>query len=74
MPCPQLVVLLAAATVRARVCSRAASWFPLVGALVTLMSVPLANLPFEATLAWLGLVLLKTRNYASGRRRSKSRR
>lgn len=58
-------LLLAAATVRARVYPRAASWLLLVGALVGLVPVPLANLPFEATLAWLGLVLLKTRDYGS---------
>lgn len=67
-------LLLAATTVRARVYPRAASWLLLVGALVALVPVPLANLPFEATLAWLGLVLLKTREDTSRRRRSKSRR
>ncbi len=67
-------LLFAVATVRARVYPRAASWSLLVGALVALVPVPLANLPFEATLAWLGLILLKTRDYTSRRRRSKSRR
>jgi hypothetical protein len=67
-------LLLAATTVRAGVYSRAASWLLLVGALVALVPVPLANLPFEATLAWLGLVLLKTREDTSRRRRRKSRR
>ena len=66
-------LLLAATTVRAGVYPRAASWFLLVSALVALVPVPLANLPFEATLAWLGLVLLKTRDERSRRRRSKPR-
>jgi hypothetical protein len=67
-------LLLAAATVRAGVYPRAASWFLLVSTLLALVPVPLANLPFEATLAWLGLVLLKTRDERSSRRRSKARR
>jgi hypothetical protein len=67
-------LLLAVATVRARVYPRGASWFLLVGALVALVPAPLANLPFEATLAWLGLLLLKTRDDSSRRRRSKARR
>ncbi len=64
-------LLLAAATARARVYPRAASWLLLVGALVGLVPVPLANLPFEAALAWLGLFLLMTREDAFGRRRNK---
>jgi hypothetical protein len=67
-------LLLAATTVRARVYPRAASWLLLLGALVALVPIPLASLPFEATLAWLGLVLLKTRDERSSRRRSKARR
>ncbi len=65
-------LLLAAATVRARVYPRASSWSLLVGALVGLVPAPLANLPFEAALAWLGLVLLRVRGGASDRRRGKS--
>jgi hypothetical protein len=64
-------LLLAVVTVRARVYPRAASWL-LVGAVVGLVPIPLANLPFEAALAWLGLVLLKTRDYPASRRRNKS--
>jgi len=67
-------LLLAAATVRAGVYPRAASWLLLVSTLLALVPVPLANLPFEATLAWLGFVLLKTRDERSSRRRSKARR
>jgi hypothetical protein len=64
----------AVATVRAREYPRAVSWSLLGGAVVALVPVPLANLPFEAALAWLGLILLKARDYTSRRRRSKSRR
>ena len=65
-------LLLAVVTVRARVYPRVASWLLLVGAVVALVPIPLANLPFEAVLAWLGLFLLKTRDYPARRRRSKS--
>ena len=64
-------LLLAAATVRARVYPRAASWLLLVGAFVGLVPAPLANLLFEIALAWLGLFLLTTRGDALSRRRKK---
>jgi hypothetical protein len=67
-------LLLAASTVRARVYPRAASWILLLGAVVALVPMPLANLPFEATLGWLGLVLLKTREDTSRRRREDKKR
>jgi hypothetical protein len=67
-------LLLAASTVRARVYPRGASWFLLLGAFVALVPVPLANLPFEAALIWLGFVLLKTREDTSGRRRGGKKR
>jgi hypothetical protein len=63
---------LAVATLRARVYPRGASWFLLVGAVLALVPFPLANLPFYAALAWVGLRLLGTRDVApSGRSRSK---
>lgn len=67
-------LLLAASTVRARVYPRGASWFLLLGAIVALVPIPLANLPFEAALVWLGFVLLKTREDTSGRRRGGKKR
>jgi hypothetical protein len=62
-------LVLAASTVRARVYPRAAAWFLLLGAVVALAPIPLANLPFEATLGWLGFLLLKTREEDASRRR-----
>jgi hypothetical protein len=53
-------LVLAAATVRAHVYPRAASWFLLAGALVALVPFPLFNLPFDVALGRLGLVLLRT--------------
>jgi hypothetical protein len=53
-------LLLAVATVRARVYSRTASWFLLAGVVVALVPFPLTNLPFETALAYLGFVLLTT--------------
>ena len=44
----------------------------MIGAVVGLVPILLANLPFEAFLAWLGLVLLKTRVYPARRHRNKS--
>jgi hypothetical protein len=67
-------LVLAASTVRARVYPRAASWFLLLGAVVALVPIPLADLPFEATLGWLGFVLLKTGEDTSGRRRGGKKR
>jgi hypothetical protein len=67
-------LVLAASTVRARVYPRAASWILLIGAVVALLPIPLANLPFEATLGWLGFVLLKTREASRRRRGGKKRR
>jgi hypothetical protein len=42
----------------------------MIGAVVELVSIPFANLPFEASLTWLGLVLLKARDYPARRCRS----
>jgi hypothetical protein len=68
-------LLLAVATVRAREYPRAASWFLLASALVALVPFPLVNIPFDAALVWLGLVLLRAPAAdATRRRRSKSRR
>jgi hypothetical protein len=67
-------LLLAVGTVRARVYPRAASWSLLVGTLVALVPAPVTNIPFEVTLGWLGFLILKSRDDASARRRSKARR
>jgi hypothetical protein len=78
-------LILAVATVRAHVYPRGAAWFLLASALVALVPLPLVNIPLDAALAWLGLVLLRvplrvpatnvTRPRKSkSRRRSKSRR
>jgi len=69
-------LLLAVATLRARVFARGPSWSLLVGALLALVPVPLANLPFYAALVWVGLYLLRVRDdvVPRGRRRSKPRR
>jgi hypothetical protein len=68
-------LLLAVATLRARVFARGPSWSLLVGALVALVPVPLANLPFYAALVWVGLYLLRVRDDVVPRgRRSKPRR
>jgi len=65
---------LAVATLRARVYPRGTSWFLLVGAVLALVPFPLANLPFYAALAWVGLYLLRTRDVApAGRRGSKKK-
>src|SRR5918997_7182011 len=65
-------LLLAVATLRARVYPRGASWFLLVGAVLALVPFPLANLPFYGALAWVGLRLPRTSDVApSGRSRSK---
>jgi hypothetical protein len=53
-------LLLAVATLRARVYSRTASGFLLAGAVVALVPFPLTNLPFKTALAYLGFVLLTT--------------
>lgn len=68
-------LLLAVATVRARVYTRGTSWFLLFATVVALIPLPLLNLPFDAALAWLGLDLLRARDAAPrSRSRSKSRR
>jgi uncharacterized membrane protein (DUF485 family) len=65
-------LLLAVATLRARVYPRGPAWFLLVGAVLALVPFPLANLPFYGALAWVGLHLLRTREVApSGRQQSK---
>ena len=65
-------LLLAVVTLRARVYPRGASWLLLIGAVLALVPFPLANLPFYAALALVGLHLLRTRDAAprDGRRRS----
>ncbi len=69
-------LLLAVATLRARVYPRGASWFLLVGAVLALVPFPLANLPFYGALARVGLHLMRARGVASsyGRRRNKKTR
>jgi hypothetical protein len=52
-------LMLAVATVRARVYPRAASWFLLVGALVALVPFPLIGIPLAAALAWLGFAIVR---------------
>ena len=67
-------LLLAVATLRARVYPRGPSWFLLVGAVLALIPFPLANLPFYGALAWAGLHLLRVRYVApAGRRGSKKK-
>jgi hypothetical protein len=69
---------LAVVTLRARVYPRGVSWFLLVGAVVALVPFPLANLPFYAALAWVGLRLLRTHdvvpNARSGSKKFRRRR
>jgi hypothetical protein len=73
-------LLLAVATVRARVYPRAAAWFLLASVLVALIPLPLVDMPFDAALLWLGYSVLKVPAAGAGRRpasrrpRSKSRR
>jgi hypothetical protein len=68
-------LLLAVATLRAGVYSSGASWVLLVGALLALVPIPLAHLPFHAAMAWVGLQLRRVRDVTPrGRRRSKPRR
>ena len=67
-------LLLGVATIRAGVYPRAAAWGLLVAAFVALVPFPLANLPFYAAVAWIGLDLLRTRAVPSRGRRSKPRR
>jgi hypothetical protein len=67
--------MLAVATVRAHVYPRAASWFLLASALVALVPFPLFNIPLDAALGWLGLVLLRVpAAEVPRRRRGKSHR
>ena len=63
-------LILALATVRARVYPRAASWFLLASALVALVPFPLINIPLDAALVWLGLALLRVPAADATRRRS----
>lgn len=69
-------LLLAVATLTARVYPRGASWSLLAGAVVAVVPFPLANLPFYAALAWVGAHLLRVRDAAPGasRRSKKPRR
>ena len=60
-------LLLAVATLRARVYSPTTSWFLLVGVVVALVPFPLTNLPFDTALAYLGFVLLTTPHAPSHR-------
>ena len=68
-------LILAVATVRAHVYSRAASWFLLARTLLALVPFPLVNIPLDAALVWLGSVLLRVPAAdATRRRRSRSHR
>jgi hypothetical protein len=68
-------LLLAVATLRARVYPRGFSWLLLVAVLLALIPFPLANLPFYAALVWVGLYLRRVREVVPrSRRRSKHRR
>jgi hypothetical protein len=68
-------LVLAVATVRAKVYPRAASWLLLVGALMALVPFPLVNIPFVAALGWLGLGLRRRpKAEAPRQRKSKSKR
>ncbi len=67
-------LLLGVATVRAGVYPRVAAWVLLVATVLALVPLPLANLPFYAAEAWIGLNLLRTRAVPSRGRRSKPRR
>jgi hypothetical protein len=68
-------LMLAVATVRAHIYPRAASWLLLASALVALVPFPFFNIPLDAALVWLGLVLLRVpADEVPRRRRSKSRR
>ena len=68
-------LILAVATVRAHVYSRAASWFLLASTLLALVPFPLVNILLDASLVWLGSVLLRVPAAdATRRRRSRSHR
>ncbi|HSK83226.1 MAG TPA: hypothetical protein VK902_07435 [Rubrobacter sp.] len=68
-------LLLAVATLRARVYPRGTSWLLLAATLLALVPIPLSNLPFHAAVALVGLRLLRSREApARGRRRSKQHR
>ena len=68
-------LLLAVATLRARLYKRGSSWLLLAATLLALIPLPLANLPFYAAVTWLGLHLLRVREETPrGRSRSKPRR
>jgi uncharacterized membrane protein len=59
-------LVLCAATVRARVYPRGASWLLLAGAVLALLPLPLVNIVFETALVWQGLVLLKGSGMSGG--------
>jgi uncharacterized membrane protein len=59
-------LVLCAATVRARVYPRGASWLLLGGAVLALLPLPLVNIVFETALVWQGLVLLKGSGMSGG--------
>jgi hypothetical protein len=50
-------LLFAVATLRARVYPRGPSWLLLIGAVVALVPIPLAKLPFYTAVGWVGLHL-----------------
>jgi hypothetical protein len=62
------------ATIRAGVYPRVAAWVLLVATILALVPFPLANLPFYAAVAWIGLDLLGKRAVSSRGRRNKPRR
>lgn len=61
-------------TIRARVYPRTAAWLMVAAAFVALVPIPLTNLPFFVTLAWMGLFLLRVRDAAPRGRQSRLRR
>ncbi len=67
-------LLLGVATIRAGVYPSAAAWVLLVATFLALVPFPLANLPFYAAIAWIGLNLLRRRAVSTHGRRSKPRR
>lgn len=65
-------LLFSVATVRARVYPRLVSWLLLIGAVASLVPLPLFNLLFDAALGWLGFGLFRMMGIS--RHRSKPRR
>ncbi len=49
----------ALATVRAGVYPRGAAWLVVVGAVIALVPLPYVDVPFDAGVSWLGIVLMR---------------